>query len=269
MASTTKNWTFEHRLIRRIEVMPNGCWRWTGRLDHGGYGQIKVDGVNHTAHRYAYINLVGPVPEGHDLDHLCRNRWCACPQHLEPVTHKENIRRGMTGKTRSNRTHCSGGHLWDASNSRYNKRILQHRGGTAGVSGEAKPSTGGREVKTIIAGMRDFNNIETLSLAMLNFNEEVTEVISGCANGVDKLGELWASVRGIPVKRFPADWQSNGKAAGPIRNREMAKYAEALVAIWDGQSRGTKNMIEEATKRGLLVHVHRTDRKPQPEANVK
>jgi len=91
---------------------------------------------------------------------------------------------------------------------------------------------------------------------MREYAEEVTEVVSGTARGVDQGGELWASVQGRPVKRFPADWDTYGKSAGHRRNAEMAKYADALVAIWDGKSRGTANMISEARKRGLVVFIY-------------
>lgn len=113
-------------------------------------------------------------------------------------------------------------------------------------------------MKTIIAGGRTLTSYETVCVAMSDFGEEVTEVVSGCASGADKLGEQWAQMRRIPVKRFRADWDTHGKAAGPIRNRQMADYAEALVAIWDGESRGTANMIDEANRRGLVVYVHLT-----------
>ena len=111
-------------------------------------------------------------------------------------------------------------------------------------------------MKTIIAGSRDVVDWEIVHVAMLNSGFTVTEVVSGGAKGVDTLGEQWAYRCEIPVKRFPADWDKNGKAAGPIRNRQMAAYADSLVAVWDGQSRGTKNMIDEAKKRGLKVHIH-------------
>ena len=73
--------------------------------------------------------------------------------------------------------------------------------------------------------------------------------------GVDSMGEEWAKSKSIPVRRFPADWDGLGKAAGFIRNAEMADYADALIAVWDGKSRGTANMIEVAKKKGLKVHV--------------
>ncbi len=87
---------------------------------------------------------------------------------------------------------------------------------------------------------------------------EITEIVSGTCKGVDQLGEEWAGRKGIPVKRFPADWNQYGRRAGPLRNREMAKYADALIAIWDGESRGTKNMIDEALREKLEVYVYCT-----------
>jgi hypothetical protein len=84
----------------------------------------------------------------------------------------------------------------------------------------------------------------------------ISEVVSGCASGIDKLGEDWAVNNYVPIKRFPADWQRYGKSAGFIRNVQMAEYAGALVAIWDGRSRGTWNMIQEANRRDLRVYVY-------------
>jgi hypothetical protein len=83
----------------------------------------------------------------------------------------------------------------------------------------------------------------------------ITEVVSGTARGADRTGEQWASENNVPVKRFPADWDKHGKRAGYLRNADMAEYAEALVAFWDGQSRGTKHMIDLAEKAGLRVSV--------------
>lgn len=83
----------------------------------------------------------------------------------------------------------------------------------------------------------------------------ITEIVSGMAKGADNLGVAWARFIGLPCAEFPADWEEHGRAAGPIRNAEMAEYADALVAFWDGKSRGTKNMIDQAIKRSLLVKV--------------
>jgi hypothetical protein len=113
-------------------------------------------------------------------------------------------------------------------------------------------------MKTIIAGSREGIPYATVERAIVAFQREfgpITEVVCGMARGVDALGAYWADKNAVPIKPFPADWNANGKAAGPIRNRQMADYAEALCAIWDGVSRGTKNMIDEAKKRGLKVYV--------------
>lgn len=115
-------------------------------------------------------------------------------------------------------------------------------------------------MKTIIAGGRDITDYQILLAAVEASDLEcnITEVVSGCARGVDELGERWSlkTGRGIATL-FPAEWRTQGPAAGPIRNRKMAEYADALIAIWDGKSKGTKNMIETATKLGLTVYVHR------------
>ena len=84
-------------------------------------------------------------------------------------------------------------------------------------------------------------------------------MVSGTGRGVDALGERYAAENGLPVKRFRPDWNQFGRAAGPMRNRDMAEYAEALIAIWDGKSRGTGNMIQTAEKLGLTDYVHRID----------
>lgn len=110
-------------------------------------------------------------------------------------------------------------------------------------------------MKTIIAGSRSVTDFKIVNQAIKNSGFSISEVVSGCARGVDRLGEGWAGEAGIKVARFPAEWDTHGKAAGVIRNREMARYADALVAVWDGKSRGTKNMIETARECGLDVYV--------------
>lgn len=112
-------------------------------------------------------------------------------------------------------------------------------------------------MKTIIAGGRDVTDYSAVVSAIKESGFVITEVVSGKARGVDKLGELWAEAYSIPVKLFPADWAKHGRAAGPIRNEQMAKYADALIAVWDGESRGTGDMIKQATKLGLQVFVFR------------
>ena len=80
-------------------------------------------------------------------------------------------------------------------------------------------------------------------------------IVSGHAKGADTLGEKYAQERGLNIELHPADWQRHGRAAGPIRNAEMAAEADALIAFWDGQSRGTSNMIKIAKEKGLQVAV--------------
>ncbi|MEO5581136.1 MAG: SLOG family protein [Saprospiraceae bacterium] len=80
-------------------------------------------------------------------------------------------------------------------------------------------------------------------------------MVSGTARGTDMLGERYADEKGIPKKQFPADWPKYGKSAGYKRNTEMAKYADSLIAFWDGKSRGTKHMIDLAKQYNLKVRV--------------
>jgi hypothetical protein len=107
----------------------------------------------------------------------------------------------------------------------------------------------------IIAGGRDIHDYQLVLDAVKESQFPISTVVSGGAAGVDALGERYSEEMNLNLKIFRADWETHGRAAGPIRNRKMAENAEALIAIWDGKSRGTKNMIETATKRGLLVYV--------------
>lgn len=110
-------------------------------------------------------------------------------------------------------------------------------------------------MRTIIAGSRDIEDYDLVREAIQESGFEITEVVCGKARGVDTLGERWAKEKGIHVAYHPADWEKHGKAAGPIRNRQMAQNADALIAVHDGISPGTRNMIEEARKRGLKVYI--------------
>lgn len=110
-------------------------------------------------------------------------------------------------------------------------------------------------MKTIIAGTRTITEAFLVYMAILDSKFHVTEVVSGGCSGVDTLGEEWARSHDIPVKRFQADWEAHGMAAGPIRNSNMARYADALIAIWDGKSNGTADMIRKAKAHGLKVFV--------------
>ena len=109
------------RFWAKVEITPS-CWLWTGAINSHGYGNIGLGGVNGgTASAYcvAYQLLVGPIPEGMELDHLCRNTRCVNPDHLEPVTHRENLLRGRTvAGVNSRKTHCVHGHKYTLENTR-------------------------------------------------------------------------------------------------------------------------------------------------------
>lgn len=113
--------------------------------------------------------------------------------------------------------------------------------------------------KLIIAGGREFNDkarmLEALKEmeAFGTFSDGI-EIVSGMARGADKLGYKIARENSISIKEFPANWDKHGKGAGYLRNKEMAVYADGLLAFWDGESKGTKHMID--TMKGLNKGVH-------------
>lgn len=123
-----------------------------------------------------------------------------------------------------------------------------------------------KEIRIIVAGSRDFDDYKLLEENLDNYiNDLVLEpedrikIISGTARGADILGERYASTRKYFVHRFPADWNRYGRRAGYLRNEKMAKYAAiengVLFAFWNGESKGTKYMIDLAKRYGLEVHV--------------
>ena len=117
-------------------------------------------------------------------------------------------------------------------------------------------------MKTIIAGSREAGaELIDVVMAVLKCGWRVTEVVSGTAPGVDKLGEEYAKLLNLPIHRFPADWAKYGKRAGRVRNAQMADNAEALIAVWDGKSSGTENMIDMAKTRSLKVYIHYLNQK--------
>lgn len=114
--------------------------------------------------------------------------------------------------------------------------------------------------KVIVAGGREFNDYGLLCQTcdrMLSQKQRTHSIVivSGTARGADTLGERYAQERGYSIEQYPADWEHAGKAAGLIRNAQMASVADALIAFWDGQSRGTAHMIELARKHELQVRV--------------
>lgn len=129
-------------------------------------------------------------------------------------------------------------------------------------------------MKVIIAGGRDYADYKTVCKVcdhMLQNQTDDLEIVSGACSsgkhtftradgtkvyGADGLGERYAAERNYAIKHFPADWNQFKRAAGFKRNVQMAEYADALIAFWDGKSPGTKNMIELATKRDFKIKVH-------------
>lgn len=113
-------------------------------------------------------------------------------------------------------------------------------------------------MKVIVAGSRDFKDYALLKEfldKLVIFRSDFAEIVSGTASGADKLGERYAQEHNLAIKRFPADWEKYGKAAGHIRNRQMAKYADACVVFWDGQSKGSANMAKVARELKLPLVV--------------
>lgn len=102
------------RLMSHVDKQDDGCWIWTAALDRAGYGRTEDTSQRRkvAVHRFMYELLVGPIPDGLQIDHLCRVRACCNPAHLEPVTSAENTRRGEPAQ----RTHCPSGHLYDRAN---------------------------------------------------------------------------------------------------------------------------------------------------------
>lgn len=111
-------------------------------------------------------------------------------------------------------------------------------------------------MKVIVAGSRKGFTLAEVYHAIDSSKWEITEIVSGTAVGVDQYGEAYARWHSIPVKKFPADWDRFGKSAGYRRNQDMANYADALIAVWDGISKGTKNMIDIMNKLGKPVYVY-------------
>jgi hypothetical protein len=114
--------------------------------------------------------------------------------------------------------------------------------------------------KLIVAGGRDFEDYMTMQLVLLSIGDHVlsdklVSIVSGMARGADRLGALFAEEYSVPLHKFPADWEAHGKRAGFIRNDQMSKFADGLVAFHDKKSRGTDHMIKSMEKLGKFVHV--------------
>lgn len=113
----------ERLVICKPSTLDTGCWEWSGGTNNDGYGQANIGKVKQKVHRVMYEHFIGKIPEGLETDHLCRNRKCANPYHLEPVTHQENTLRGF-GITAQNarKTECKQGHPLNEENTYLNPR---------------------------------------------------------------------------------------------------------------------------------------------------
>jgi HNH endonuclease len=114
----------KERFLGKIEITADDCWNWTAGCFPTGYGKFRVGRTGTSlAHRWSYLFFIGPIPEGKEIDHLCRNRKCVNPTHLEPVSRRENTLRGEapnTNRARAlGRTHCPAGHPYDSENTYY------------------------------------------------------------------------------------------------------------------------------------------------------
>lgn len=127
-------------------------------------------------------------------------------------------------------------------------------------------------MKVIIAGTRykdknariPFDDYKLVVTAIERSGFAITEVVCGMAVGVDKLGEMWAIANDIEVKEMPANWHQYGKRAGPIRNAEMAEYADAAIIVWNGVSDGSRNMINEMIRKDKPYYLVLTESQDVP-----
>ena len=112
------------KALQKVKRAENGCWEWQGEINPHGYGRLQRDGKRYYAHRFFYLKLVGLVPDGHELDHLCRNRSCVNPEHLEAVLPRVNKERGMSpAAVYARRSACKKGHEYKPDNT-----YLRHQG---------------------------------------------------------------------------------------------------------------------------------------------
>lgn len=124
------------RFKKKISILENGCWNWNASKIKNGYGEFWNGEIKMLAHRWSYEYYVGVIPDGLEIDHLCRNRACVNFKHLEPVTRSENGKRGLTGFHRREEakliTHCPKGHEYNEVNT--SLRLNKYGGGALGIA---------------------------------------------------------------------------------------------------------------------------------------
>lgn len=165
----TRLWSRVNKAGPTMPRMTTPCWQWTGALTAAGYGQISAGGAavngakKYAVHRLVYETLVGPVPPGLSLDHLCRNRACCRPEHLDPVTPQENALRGVgPAAIRAAKTHCPQGHEYsdentyrDKKNRRYCRTCLAATNRRLRAEGYWRPGGPGYDREKNAARMRE------------------------------------------------------------------------------------------------------------------
>lgn len=225
----------------RVRVTVSGCWEWTGATSsgpRGGYGRFYCGGRSVAAHRASYEALAGPIPDGLQIDHLCRNHPCVNPAHLEPVTIRENVRRGITGQVcreRSARvTHCPKGHEYTPDNTSR---------GLSGSSGYVtrKCRACMREAQRRLAQARreaankdqDSRSTQTYREQILTARKSRTCDSAGCVERIEP-GDQY-----LLAKEYPGGESGYADAAGkPIRLHLCRKCAPHVF--------GTGNLDAEA-----------------------